>query len=277
MSLIQTLLLNAHFILKGTLAFMPVEIQRNEYKFYRRPTQFLSEIRGKERSRHTLELRFKQVDNARKRKPHETGIAKDGRNTLINYNFIHDWESLWWIAAYCLCYYTPDCDSVSDCSIQWKCEWPSSPEDHLDVADQLFPHELQGSKVRANFFWQPTLALEHLKTLTTPNYHKVLTPIAIILEDLVEAYTQFEQDMASSVKSRVFATYFDSMFGCYEHARDVAAAKVHLVVVAHKKEATVKKQGYRSKREEVGVSQEEQDETPATNRRKGNSGIVISM
>ncbi|KAK7680258.1 hypothetical protein QCA50_016767 [Cerrena zonata] len=102
----------------GTPAFMAIEVQRGEYRY----TAETREVHSTELGAWERTLQLRPKTNAR---------------PVFRYNYLHDIESLWWMAMWVFFKTRPALST------------PSTP---LEAMDLIFPYSLAGSRYRDDFF-----------------------------------------------------------------------------------------------------------------------------
>lgn len=157
---------------QGTPAFMPVEILDNIYYF-----------RPKRTATYTGLSRVAELLEGLKQRP-----TRERKPEIMRHNYLHDIESLWWIALYGLLTTVPTGDRETKAKAAKK---------RLDYAKAIFRNRLQCSNERRALFLERE-ELEMLNRGRVPDGYEPVARYVVAAADLLaEAFCAFEADMGS--------------------------------------------------------------------------------
>lgn len=138
----------------------------------------------------------------------------------IRHNYLHDIESMWWIAIWTYLRIVPT-DATAD---------------HIKKIEALFldifPNSASGSNSRSNFLLDPVLTMEN--TLQYPYFWAMIQPILDTHSALIEHYLEYETRMEEYLQHKKFSKIYGSFATYFRAAMDNAPSSVTFLHAAHK-------------------------------------------
>jgi serine/threonine protein kinase len=180
---------------KGTPAFMAVEVQSGDY-LYTRDNTDVPDINA---------FVFES--------PTHQEISED--NDLIH-NYLHDLESVWWIANYMVLSTVP--------LENWDKAF--SVEAQRSELIKRFPHTTGGYKARSILLENAKVFIKCVAWTTDKLFRDEIIQLVAIREELRHSYDNFYADMEKFRRNSGFMKFYESFSEKYRKARDVAPGDV---------------------------------------------------
>ena len=137
------------------------------------------------------------------------------------HNYLHDLESVWWIAMYSL-FYTLPADEVKD---------QVYPDEKLQqelVADLMFPTSIEDPLHRTLFMEHDT-TFESSTTVLPQAYEMVVRAMHVALSRLRESYEEIEAKHEIPSDRKQYAGFYDSLIECFEKAEELAVDEIRCI------------------------------------------------
>jgi hypothetical protein len=183
-------------ILKGTPPFMAVEVQAGAYIYKRN---------------------FCDVDiNVFLKEPRPTEEVDDDETGQLIHNYLHDIESVWWMAIYILMSTVPISNWCKDFNV----------ETQRDELHEHFPQRTGVCPPRKHLLDSWRVFKKHVILAIDPQFEEEAIQLVFIGKELCDSYYDFYADMEKFRCDRGFTKLYQSFHEKYLKGRDVAPGEV---------------------------------------------------
>ena len=138
------------------------------------------------------------------------------------HNYLHDLESVWWIAMYSL-FYTLPADEVKD-----KVHVGTKLEQER-IGDCIFPLSLEGSNTRTLFMHSNTESYLTSVEAIPDAYTPVLKAMQVFLKCLRRFYKKIEKKLDIHFDRKQFARFYDPLIKIFGTAAKLAVGEMRFV------------------------------------------------